>query len=246
VEAFEDAGGLVTSSSRRSRGGVEPLAVRLILVLLLLLPSILFVQAAQRNRTFVISGHPGELTVREMDGQGYIEIEALARLTNGSLTSSGDRIVLTISGFSSDAPAAATLTNQHSSMGFTKEFLKAAIEQMSAVREWRSTLINAVQRGFPVTGDWMNGLSNEAQHHLRLVSVAASSEEDRKAVQLLTNEFNNMKKLSDRFVEANKSRSYVAPNALDNDPLDQRILNCAHSLSAMAANNQFVDEGFCH
>jgi len=117
---------------------------------------------------------------------------------------------------------------------------------MSAVREWRSTLINAIQRGFPVTGDWMNALSTEAQYHLRLVSVAASSEDDRKALQLLTNEFNNMKKLSDRFVEANKSRVYVPPNTLDNDPLDQRILNCARSLSAMAANNQFVDEGFCH
>ena len=246
MEAFGDGGGLVTSGSRISRRGFEPLVVRLTLVLLLLLPTLLILQAAQSNRTFVISGHPGELTVREMDGQAYIEIEALARLTNGSLTSSGDRIVLTLPGLSSNEQPTTTSTNQPSSTGFTKEFLKAAIEQMSAVREWRSTLISAVQRGFPVTGDWMNGLSSEAQHHLRLLSVAASSEDDRKAVQLLTNEFNNMKKLSDRFVEANKSRTYVSPNALDNDPLDQRILNCAHSLSAMTANNQFVDEGYCH
>jgi hypothetical protein len=62
---------------------------------------------------------------------------------------------------------------------------------------------------------------------------------------LLNNEFNNMKKLSDRFVEANQSRTYVPPTALDNDPLDQKILSCAHSLAAMAANNQFVDDGSC-
>jgi hypothetical protein len=246
VEAFGDAGGLVTSGSKRSRRGFEPLGVRLTLVLLLLLSTLLLVQAAQKNRTLVISGHTEELTVREMDGHSYVEIEAVARLTNGSLTFSGTRIVLTLPGFSSNAQPTATSTNQPSSTGFTKEFLRAAIEQMSAVREWPSTLINAVQRGFPVTGEWMNGLSNEAQYHLKLVSVAASSEDDRKALQLLTNEFNNMKKLSDRFVDANKSRIYASPNALDNDPLDQRILNCAHSLSAMAANNQFVDEGFCH
>jgi hypothetical protein len=245
VEAFGDAGGLVTSGSRRSRRGFQPLAVRLILVLLLLNP-ILFVQAAHRDRTLVISGNTGELTVREMDGRFYVEIEALARLTNSSLTSSGNRIVLTLPGFSSHAQPATELANQPSATGFTTEFLKAAIEQMSALREWRSTLISAVRRGFPVTGDWMNGLSNEAQDHLKFVSVAASSEDDRKAVQLLTNEFNNMKKLSDRFVEANKSRTYVSPNALDNDPLDQRILNCAHSLSAMTANKQFVDDGYCH
>jgi hypothetical protein len=216
------------------------------LALLLLLPALMLVQAAQRNRTLVISGHTGELAVREMDGHSYVEIQALAQLTNGSLSSNGNRIVLTLPGFSSGAQPSTPLANQPSSTGFTKEFLTAAIEQMSAVREWRGTLISAVQRGFPVTGDWMNGLSNDAQRHLKLVSVAASSEDDRKAVQLLTNEFNNMKKLSDRFVEANKSRTYVPPNALDNDPLDQRILNCSHSLSAMAANNQFVDESFCH
>jgi hypothetical protein len=240
VEAFEDAGGLVTSGSRGSRKGFKPLAAGLIAVLLLLFPILLIVEAAQRNRTLVISGHTGELAVREMDGHSFVEIEALARLTNASLTSNGNRIVLTLPGSSSDAQPPATST------GFTKEFLRAAIEQMSAVREWRSTLTNAIQRGFPVTGDWMTGLSNEAQYHLKFVTVAASSEDDRKALELLKNEFNNMKKLSDRFVEANKSRIYVPPNALDNDPLDQKILKCAQSLSAMAANNQFVDEGFCH
>jgi len=216
------------------------------LALLLFLPIILLAQAAQRNRTLVISGHTGELAVREMDGRSYVEIEALAQLINGSLTFSGNRIALTLPESSTGAQATTAPTNQPLSTGFTKPFLTAAIEQMSAVREWRSALINAVQRGFPVTSDWMNGLSDEARRHLKLVTVAAYSEDDRKAVQLLTNEFNNMKKLSDRFVEANKSRTYVPPNALDNDALDQSILYCSHSLSAMAANNQFVDEGFCH
>jgi len=243
VEAFEDVGGPVTPGSKRSRKGVKPLAAALLVVLLSLFLTLLFVEGAQTNRTLVISGHTGELAVKEMNGHSYVEIDALARLTNATLAFSGNRIVLTLPGGSSDAQATAT---QPSATGFTKDFLRAAIEQMSAVREWRSTLINAIQRGFPVTGDWMNALSTEAQYHLRLVSVAASSEDDRKALQLLTNEFNNMKKLSDRFVEANKSRVYVPPNTLDNDPLDQRILNCARSLSAMAANNQFVDEGFCH
>lgn len=231
----------MTSSSKKSRRSLEPFGVRLTLLLLFLFPTVLFLQAAQRNRTLVISGHAGELTVREMDGHSYVEVEALARLTNGSLTSSGTRIVLTLPGADSS-----TSPNQTASTGFTKEFLNAAIEMMSAVREWRSSLINAVKRGFPITGEWMNGLSNEAQRDLKLVSVAASSEDDRKAVQLLTNEFNNMKRLSDRFVDANKSMTYKSPDALDNDPLDQKILNCAHSLSAMAASNHFVDEGYCH
>jgi len=30
-----------------------------------------------------------------------------------------------------------------------------------------------------------------------------------------------------------------------NDPLNKKIINCAHSLAAMAANGQFVDDGSC-
>ena len=116
---------------------------------------------------------------------------------------------------------------------------------MAAVREWRSALVNAIRQGFPVTEDWIASFRAEAQQNLRLVAVAASTESDHRALQLLTNEFNNMKTLSDRFVEANKSRTYVPPTALDNDRLDQRVLNCAHSLAAMAASNQFVDDGSC-
>jgi hypothetical protein len=116
---------------------------------------------------------------------------------------------------------------------------------MSVIREWRSTLITAVQRGYPVTEDWMTGFSNTAQHNLRVASIAASTESDRNALQLLTNEFNNMKTLSDRFVNARKSLTYVSTDALKNDPLDQRILNCGHSLAAMAASGQFVDDGSC-
>jgi hypothetical protein len=236
----------VTQGLKGTRTGFNLFILRLNLLLVLLVLTLLLTQAAQRNRMLTINGYAGELTVREMDGRSYVEIEALARHTNSSLTFSQNLIVLTLPGSSSHTQPTSTLTNEPSSAGFTKEFLREAIEQMSVVREWRSTLINAIQRGFPVTGDWIDALSNQAQYHLKLVSVAASSEDDRKAVQLLTNVFTNMKKLSDRFVEANKSRVYVPTNVLDNDPLDQKILNCAHSLSAMAANNQFVDEGFCH
>ena len=91
----------------------------------------------------------------------------------------------------------------------------------------------------------MTSFSDRAQHDLRLVSLAASTESDKNALHLLTNEFNNMKQLSDRFVEANKSRTYIRTDALENDPIDRRILNCGHSLAAMAASGQFVDDGSC-
>jgi len=39
---------------------------------------------------------------------------------------------------------------------------------------------------------------------------------------------------------------YVSPTTLTDDPLDQRIMNCAHFLASMAAGRQFLDDGSCH
>ena len=209
------------------------------------LPVFVELYAAPQNRTLVLTGHPGELSVTEMDGRYYVDVEALTRLANGSLSFRGNQIVLTLSAPNMNTPATHSAASQSVPSGFSKEFLRASIEEMSVIREWRSALINAIRQGYPVTEEWVATFRGQAQQNLRLVSVASSTESDRNALHLLTNEFNNIKKLSDRFMEANKTRSYVSPNALDNDPLDQKILSCAHSLAAMAANNQFVDDGSC-
>jgi hypothetical protein len=210
------------------------------------LPVFVMVHAGPQKRTLVVTGHPGELPLVEIGGRSYVDIEALARLADGSLSFKGNQIVLTLPAPVPSAPASNLETRQSGTAGFSKDFLKAAIEEMAGIREWRSTLINAVRQGNSVTEDWVGAFRGQAQKDLRLASLAASTESDRDALQLLISDFNNMNKLSDRFVEANKSRTYVSPNALDNDPLDQKILNCAHSLASMASNNQFLDDGSCH
>ena len=211
-------------------------------VVTLNLPVLALTLAGQQNRTLIVTGHSGEAAVAEMGGHSYVEIESLARLVSGSLSFNGNQIILTLP----HAGASASTTTQASSSGFSKDFLKAGIEEMSVIREWRVTLRNAVQRGYPITEDWVGAFQARAEQSLRLVSLAATTESDKSAFQLLTNEFNNMKSLSGRFLEANKSRTYVAPESLDNDPLDQRILNCARGLAAMAASGQFTDDGSCH
>ena len=183
--------------------------------------------------------------VLETGGRSYVEIEALARVVNGSLSFNGNQMVLTLPGSPASTSAAAS-ASQPGPMGLSKEFIRAGIEEMSVIREWRSTLTNAVQRGYPITDDWIAAFRDRARQNLRLVSVAASTESDRHAMQLLTNVFNNMNTLSERFLDANRTRTYIPPDALNNDPMDQRILNCAHSLAAMAASGQFVDDASCH
>ena len=222
------------------------LIVLLVFTFLFSLSVFLMVRAAPQSRTLVLTGHPGEIPVVEIGGRSYVEVEALTRLANGSLSIRGNQIVLTLPSPGASTPAMNLETGQSGASGFSKNFLKAGIEEMEVIREWRSTLKNAIGQGFPVTENWVDNYRARAEQSLRLVSLAVSTDYDRSAFELLTNEFKNMRKLSDRLVEAGRGRVYVSPKSLDDDPLDQQILKCAHSLAAMVASNQFVDDGSCH
>lgn len=217
----------------------------LVFAVLCSLSVFLLVHAAPQNRTLVLTGHAGELSVMETGGRSYVDIEALARLANGSLSFRGNQIVLTLPSGGASRAATNLETGQAQATGFSKDFLKAGIEEMEVIREWRSTLKNAIAQGFPVTENWVDNYRARAEQSLRLVSLAVSTDSDRRAFELLTNEFNNMRKLSDRFLEASKGRVYVSPRSFDDDPLDQKILKCGRSLAAMVANGQFVDDGSC-
>jgi hypothetical protein len=65
------------------------------------------------------------------------------------------------------------------------------------------------------------------------------------AFPLLTNEFNTMDALTDKYLKITVSRDYLTPNSLNSDPLDQKLLTCWQSLASMASSNQFVDDGLC-
>ncbi|MGB7434490.1 MAG: hypothetical protein WBQ61_20705 [Candidatus Acidiferrum sp.] len=97
----------------------------------------------------------------------------------------------------------------------------------------------------PINDQWLGTYYAQARESLRLASVAISTDSDKNAYPFLVHEFNNMKSLSDQYVQITKNMDYIAPTALQNDPLNQRFVACAHSLSAMASTNQFIDDGSC-
>jgi len=221
----------------------KPSVTTLLLLMLAIIPALALCQAAQTPQTLVINGLPGQLEIVPLHGHSYVDIEALARIANGSLSFNGNQITLTLPGTAS-APAPAS-ANTASSSEFSKSFLRAGIEQMTIIREWRTALENAVQNGFPITADWLSAYRSQATTALRLTFVAISTDSDRNAYRLLNSEFENMKLLSNNYVALRQSMQFIAPDSLANDPLNQKILDCAHSLSAMAANGQFVDDGSC-
>jgi hypothetical protein len=203
-------------------------------------------QTPRQNGTLVINGMPGQAPVLQINGRSYVDIEALARLTNASLSFSGSQIRLSLPNSGASQSATPPAQSQPGTSGFSKGFIKAGIEEMSLIREWRAAVVNAVQNGYPVTDSFLAAYQDQAATSLRLASVAISTDDDRSAFQLVSNEFNNMKRLSNKVLAARQNMNYLSPDALANDPLEQQILACARALAAMASNNQFQDDGSCH
>ncbi|HKV60768.1 MAG TPA: hypothetical protein VJO16_02560 [Candidatus Acidoferrum sp.] len=203
-------------------------------------------QVAQETRNVIVNGHRGQVSLVQLNGRSYVDVEGLARIANGSLGFDGNQITLTLPGAAASAqPSAPSSTSPPSDPGFSKGFLKASIEAMSLVREWHSALANAIRNGFPISEAWLAGYRGQATAGLRLASVSVSTDSDRKAFQLFRTGFDMMNRLSNQYVAARQSLDYIAPDALANDPLDQKILNCGHSVVSMIASGEFVDDGSC-
>jgi hypothetical protein len=196
--------------------------------------------AAQQIDSLIIPGQSGSAKVIRVDGRNYVEVEGLARLTNSAMSFNGNQVILTLHGAAADAsPPGATAS------GFSKDFVTKGIEAMAEMREWHAALKNAIERGYPLTEDWLAASRAQAQQALRLASLSASTTADKSALPYLTNEFNNMRSLCDKYLKLTASRTYIEPNSLENDPLDQKIRTCARSLASMATSNQFADDGSC-
>ncbi len=209
---------------------------------LLILPAVVFALAAQQSNSLIIAGQQGSANVIQVGGRNYVEVEGLARLTNGSIGFNGNQIVMTLPGASANSSASASAAP---APGFSKDFVTAGIEAMSVIREWRTSLKSALEHSYRLNATWHETHRAQSQQNLLLASLAVNTDSDRNAFPFLTNEFNNMTALSDKYLQTSLALLYIAPNSLDADPLDQKIRICARSLASMATANQFVDDGSC-
>src|SRR5258708_3407072 len=90
-----------------------------LLFALLLCSLFLVIGRAAQQRTLLVTGRTGELAIVEMDGRLYVEIQALAQLTNSSLSFSGNRMVLTLPASSARPEPAASSGGQPAVVGLS-------------------------------------------------------------------------------------------------------------------------------
>jgi hypothetical protein len=210
-----------------------------VLIAMLLLP--LLVLLAQQTSSLLIEGRQGEARVVQIQGKNYVEVEGLARITGGSLRFAANQIVLTLPN-GGDTPVQ---TEQSTPTGYSPQFVNAGIETMKEILEWHASLKTGIERGWPLSDVWFGYFRRQIESSLKHTEEAASTDMDHKALPLLVNEFNTMGALTDRYLKITVSRDYLAPDSLNSDALDQKLLTCWHSLASMASSNQFVDDGSC-
>ena len=208
----------------------------------LLLP--LLVLVAEEANSLRVDGPQGQARVIQVQGKNYVEVDELARITGGSLRFVRNQIILTLPG-SGDTSAQTEQSAPQPTSGLSKPFLTDGIETMREILEWHAALKNGIERGYPLSDTWFGNYRRQIQSSLKQTEAAASTDLDRKALPLVTNEFNTMNALTDKYLKITASRDYLAPDSLNSDPLDQKLLTCWQSLASMASSNHFVDDGSC-
>jgi len=231
---------------RRNLTRDKLLLTGLILVGLLATQELAWSQTAQENRSLVVNGQPGQAPVIRWKGRSYVDVEALSRLTDGSLSFKGNQITLTLPASAASTPIATPSASKPPDSAFSKDFLKASIETIAVVVEWRTALVNAARNASPVSDDSDAGYRAQATKDLRLASVAVSTRSDRNAYRLFSQEVSDMQKLSNQIIASYNSMQNISPEVLTDDPLEQQTLNCARSLESMVSSGQFQDDGSCH
>lgn len=211
------------------------------LAAILLLP--LLALLAEETSSLLIDGPQGQAKVIRVQGKNYVGVDDFARITGASLRFTASEITLTLP--ANDTSPQAERSTPSQPPGISKPFLSAGIETMREILEWHAALKNGIERGYPLSDTWFGNYRRQVRSSLAQTQAAVSTDLDQKAFPLLANEFDTMNNLTDKYLKITTSRDYLAPNSLNNDPLDQKLLACWQSLASMASSNQLVDDGAC-
>jgi hypothetical protein len=214
---------------------------------MLILTGIAVSQSGHKSQPLSINGHSGQAIIYQIDGKSYVDLETLVRIANGSMSFKGDQIILSFPG--ADVASSGHDAGTSNSPGLSTDFMRNAVQTLGVLKDWTNTLTYAAQRGVPGDGSRLVVFHDRAGEALRLTRVAASSDADQNALQLLTNHFNTVSAWSDKLVGERKSmdtgKYSISPDALKNDETYKKISACTQFLGAMLPSGTFHDDYSC-
>ncbi|HEY4838295.1 MAG TPA: hypothetical protein VIH72_06800 [Candidatus Acidoferrales bacterium] len=229
------------------------LKVVLLSGIILLLAGVILAQTAA-NKTLVVNGTSAGAAVREIDGHTYIEIEALARVTNGVVTIEPTRVLLSIPSAASLVNAGAAVTTAapvaaRPAVGLSVEFKRAAISELSEMREWRGAIGAMITYGLAAGGATAQDYHAICESGLSQATVVATTNDDLNAVQLLKGEFDTLTAWAAQVVADRKALNgarTIDPNSMANDPVLTKITACGRFLNSMIVSGAYADDASCH
>jgi len=207
-------------------------------------------QPESEKMGLMIQGYVEQADVIRSQGHLLVDVQDLARITNGSLSFEKNKIILKLAtATTSDAGQERT---RH--VGFSPTFTRAAIEAMASIREWGGMLQVIVENGYPVekamTGNTIRAYEGRAADSVGLAAAAASIDPDYQGLELLRNEFNNVQAWAESFVnDRNQMRAVdltTSEHPLKDNEEAQKIIHCGQFLAQMFAGGTFQDDVACH
>jgi hypothetical protein len=120
---------------------------------------------------------------------------------------------------------------------------------LAEMREMRGAIRAMITYGLAVSDTWAQDDQGRVMTAIRQAEVAATTEDDLHALQLLENEADKLASWADSVFAARQALNgakTVDPNALQNDPSLDRIRSCAQFLNAMLVSGTFADSPSCH
>jgi hypothetical protein len=212
------------------------------------------------TRTLIVNGQTLDAGVVLVQGRSYVDIEGLAQGMGGSVTFEDNQISLTIPGPppseaaqtppASEAPQTPPpSTAPQTPEGMSKDFQKIAVFTLAEMREWKGAISTVVTSGIPVVGTWSQDYHDRGEADLMQAALAASTEPDRQALQLLQQQLTRLSEWADTVLgerEALNADRTIDPNSLQKDQSLAKISKCGQFLSSMIVSGTFSDDSSCY
>jgi hypothetical protein len=221
------------------------------------------------TRTLIVNGQMLDAGVVLVQGRSYVDIEGLAEGMGGSVTFEANQISLTIPGPppseaaqtppASEAPQTPPAseapqtpppsTAPQTPEGMSKDFQKIAVFTLAEMREWKGAISTVVTSGIPVVGTWSQDYHDRGEADLMQAALAASTEPDRQALQLLQQQLTRLSEWADTVLgerEALNADRTIDPNSLQKDQSLAKISKCGQFLSSMIVSGTFSDDSSCY
>jgi len=133
--------------------------------------------------------------------------------------------------------------------GISRGFATQAIDALADMREWRGATSAMITHGLALGDAWAESYHQRVQEGLHQAQLAALTDSDRSALQLLQSEADNLTTWWNGVLAARQNLNGAAtidPDALQNDTALAKIRACSQFLNSMLVSGTFTDNASCH